>query len=90
MKWDAIPETNGQWVEDLKAGGGPQQSALEDLQAIILQGLPYALGKWLSSSDPRYPALAEDAAQETLLRVHDRLDTFEDRSQFTTWVKKSL
>jgi len=35
---------------------------------------------------PTVAPLAEEVAQDTLLRVLDRLDTFEGRSQFTTWV----
>jgi RNA polymerase sigma-70 factor (ECF subfamily) len=32
--------------------------------------------------------LLEDVIQETLMRVMDHLDSFEGRSQFTTWVYK--
>jgi RNA polymerase sigma-70 factor (ECF subfamily) len=53
---------------------------------VILNGLPYALSKWLPASDPRFAPFAEEVTQETLLRVIDRLETFEGRSQFTTWV----
>lgn len=34
----------------------------------------------------RDPALAEDLAQETFLRVHRRLDTFAFRSRFSGWL----
>mgnify|MGYP006302168941 CR=1 FL=1 len=80
--------TNDQWLEDLQAGGEPQERALEDLRGILLRGLPYALNKWLPSNDPRFSALADEVAQETLLRILDRLETFEGRSQFTTWAHK--
>ena len=65
-----------------------REAALADLRATILAGLPYALANWLSAADPQFDALAEDVTQETLMRVLDRLDTFEGRSQFTTWVHK--
>lgn len=80
--------TNDQWLNDLQAEGAQRESALADLRQIILTGLPYALNKWLPSNDPRFAPLAEEVAQDTLLRVLDRLDTFEGRSQFTTWVHK--
>ena len=80
--------TNVEWISDLRASGEQRKSALADLRQIILGGLPYALNKWLASNDPRLQALVEDSTQETLLRVLDRLDTFEGRSQFTTWVHK--
>jgi RNA polymerase sigma-70 factor, ECF subfamily len=80
--------TNEQWIADLQSGDAQRESALTDLRQVILGGLPYALSKWLSPNDPRFNALAEETTQDTLLRVVDRLDTFEGRSQFTTWVHK--
>ncbi|HSF82813.1 MAG TPA: sigma-70 family RNA polymerase sigma factor [Anaerolineales bacterium] len=80
--------TNELWLADLRAEGNQREVALADLRQVILNRLPYALNRWLPTSDPRFPALAEEVAQDTLLRVLDRLDTFEGRSQFTTWVHK--
>jgi len=80
--------SNDQWIADLRSKGSAQDAALTDLHRIILANLPYALSTWLSADDPRFQPLAEEAAQETLLRVLDHLDTFEGRSQFTTWVHK--
>ena len=76
------------WLNDIRAGGVLRDSALSDLRQVILNGLPYALSKWLPSNDPRFAGLAEEVTQDTLVRVMDRLDTFEGRSQFTTWVQK--
>jgi RNA polymerase sigma-70 factor (ECF subfamily) len=80
--------TNAQWLADLRAAGLQRETALADLREICLAGLPYALAGWLSPDDPQYPALAQDVAQETLMRVLDHLGQFEGRSQFTTWVQK--
>lgn len=80
--------TNDQWLSDLRSSGDARDAALTDLRAIILRGLPYALSRWLSPSSPQFEALAEEVAQDTLLRVLDQLHTFEGRSQFTTWVHK--
>jgi len=80
--------TNSHWLEDLRVTGPSQEAALADLRAVILRGLPYALSSWLSPNDPQFAPLAEEVAQETLLRTLARLDTFEGRSQFTTWVQK--
>ena len=80
--------TNDQWVSDLSTDGVPREAALEDLHAIILRGLPFALSRWLSPSNPQFESLTEEVAQETLLRVLDQLHTFEGRSMFTTWVHK--
>jgi RNA polymerase sigma-70 factor, ECF subfamily len=78
--------TNEQWLSDLSNPGPAQEAALADLRVIIQARLPYALSTWISQSDPRYDALQEEVVQETLLRVLARLDTFQGRSQFTTWV----
>jgi RNA polymerase sigma-70 factor, ECF subfamily len=80
--------TNEAWLMDLRAEGEQRNAALNDLQSIIKKGLPYALSRWLSPSQPQFEALVEEVTQETLLRVLDQLDTFEGRSQFTTWVHK--
>jgi RNA polymerase sigma-70 factor (ECF subfamily) len=80
--------TNAEWIADLTSEGIEQERALIDLRKVIVKGLPFALSKWLSRSDPQLDDLVEEVAQETLLRVLSRLDTFEGRSQFTTWVQK--
>ncbi len=79
---------NQSWIHDLQNGGMERESALSDLHDTLLRVLPHALTRWLSPGDPALEALVEDVAQETLLRVLDKLDTFEGRSQFTTWVYK--
>ncbi len=85
----AVPQrTNAQWLSDLRATGPEQEAALADLRLIILKGLLYALQNWLSPDDPHFTALTEEVAQETLLRVLAHLDSFEGRSQFTTWTHK--
>ena len=84
-----MPERDNQtWIHDLQTIGPGREAALGDLHATLLRLLPRALTRWLSPADPALETLAEDVAQETLLRVLDKLDTFEGRSQFTTWVYK--
>jgi RNA polymerase sigma-70 factor (ECF subfamily) len=80
--------TNEEWVADLRAGGDRQAQALEDLRAIILRGLPYAIAGRLDPNSPESEALTEEVVQETLMRVLEYLDSFEGRSQFTTWAHK--
>jgi RNA polymerase sigma-70 factor (ECF subfamily) len=78
--------TNEEWLRDLSSTGPAQQQALEDLRNIILSSLRYGLARWLEPGDPRFEPLATEVAQEALLRILDRLDSFEGRSKFTTWV----
>ncbi len=82
--------TNEAWLSDLRNDGLAREAALEDLRVIIQKGLPYALSRWLSPDQPQFSSLVEEVTQETLLRVLDQLDTFEGRSQFTTWRDASL
>lgn len=87
MEPSPIRRTNDEWLVDLQASGRRKEFALEDLRRIITHGLPYALSKWILPSDPRFSSLVEEVSQETILRVLSKLDTFEGRSQFTTWVQ---
>lgn len=80
--------TNEAWLSDLRNNGSRREAALEDLRAVIQKGLPYALSRWLSPDEPQFNSLIDEVTQETLLRVLDQLETFEGRSQFTTWVHK--
>src|SRR5574341_1149824 len=83
-----IARDNETWLTDLHASGDQRDSALADLHAILVRVLPGALARWLSSDTGHFDAFLEDVIQETLMRVIDRLNTFEGRSQFTTWVYK--
>lgn len=84
-----MPERDNQkWIQDLQTPGLVQDSALADMHTNLLRLLPRALILWLSPDDPALETLVEDVAQETLLRVLDKLKTFEGRSHFTTWVYK--
>jgi RNA polymerase sigma-70 factor, ECF subfamily len=79
---------NELWLRDLRASGLQRDAALADLRALLLRALPKGIAGWLSPESPEFEPFIEDTAQEALLRVLDRIDTFEGRSQFTTWVYK--
>jgi RNA polymerase sigma-70 factor (ECF subfamily) len=83
-----IDRTNEEWLTDLKSEDERKALALADLRTIIAAGLPYALSKYLTPDNPQFQPLVEEVTQDTLLRVLDRLDSFEGRSRFTTWVHK--
>ncbi len=85
---DCMARSNEQWLVDLQSGGDSQAAALEDLAALVRRNLPFGLAPFLPQHHPEFEFLADDITQETLLRVLDRLHTFEGRSQFTTWVQK--
>ena len=73
---------NDQWLQDLRAEGPQQARALEDLRAYLLRALPACLKRHGVVPED----LVEDVVQESLILTLDRLDSFEGRSQFTTWM----
>ena len=79
---------NQTWLAELRSSDERRDSALDELRATLSRVLPGALARWLSPETGHFDAFLEDVIQETLMRVIDRLDTFEGRSQFTTWVYK--
>jgi RNA polymerase sigma-70 factor (ECF subfamily) len=79
---------NDSWLRDLRAGGAQRDAALADLRALLLRALPQGVSRFLSPENPEFESFIEDTVQETLLRVLNSLDTFEGRSQFTTWAYK--
>jgi RNA polymerase sigma-70 factor (ECF subfamily) len=79
---------NNTWLKDLRAGGAQRDAALADLRALLLRALPQGLATMLSPENPEFEFFVEDIVQETLVRVLNSLDTFEGRSQFTTWAYK--
>jgi len=72
------------WPAALRApDSGEQAAAMRALRDLLHSGLRMALGSRTDVSE----AHLEDFAQESLLRVLDRLDQFQGRSQFTTWAQ---
>jgi RNA polymerase sigma-70 factor (ECF subfamily) len=82
------PRSNSEWLAALRSNGASQSAALADLREVLLAGLRRGLSKWLAPYSPKLEALAEDTVQDALVRILDRLDSFEGRSQFTTWAHK--
>ena len=79
---------NRAWLEALATTGPAREAALADLRQVIVSSLPHAIGRPAPLEDTDFNAFAEDIAQETLLRVLAKLNSFEGRSRFTTWVLK--
>ncbi len=72
------------WPAALRAAdSGDQAAAVRALRDLLQNGLRIALNGRSDVSE----AHLEDFAQESLLRVLDRLDQFEGRSKFTTWAQ---
>ena len=80
--------TNDDWLTDLRTPGAVCDAALTDLRDILMRGLRYGLVGQVNTSGPEFEPLADDFAQEALLKILDNLDTFQGRSKFTTWAHK--
>lgn len=80
--------TNEQWLADLGSPGTRRETALADLHNILVSGLSRGLLNRVNTAAPEFETMAEDFAQEALLKILDNLETFAGRSLFTTWAHK--
>ena len=67
------------WPERLRQTGPQRDAAIEELRKTLLKGLGHMLRGRNSSIQ------ADDIVQDAMLKILDKLDTFEGRSKFTTW-----
>ena len=68
------------WVDGLRAGGGASYAAdVADLRDYLQRTLAKGFNQKLTAQD------LDDLTQESLLRIHQKLDTFQGQSRFTTW-----
>jgi RNA polymerase sigma-70 factor (ECF subfamily) len=79
-----VTHTEINWPAALRATDAAEQGvAVRALRDVLQNGLRIALNGRGGVSE----AHLEDFAQESLLRVLDRLDQFQGRSKFTTWAQ---
>lgn len=87
-----VDRTNEQWLADLKSESSQQAAALDDLRTRLKRSIFYYLSRERSDlsglATQELDQMAQDLAQDAVLRVLDNLDTFEGRSRFTTWATK--
>jgi RNA polymerase sigma-70 factor (ECF subfamily) len=75
--------TNEEWLEALSEP--PNEEALAALRSYLVRGLKVMLSKRV---DAGVEAMAQDHAQDALLKILDNLETFRGESKFTTWAHK--
>jgi RNA polymerase sigma-70 factor (ECF subfamily) len=76
--------SNEQWLEALD--GGPHfDLAISTLREILVRGLRYALSK---NIDRELDQVVEDFAQDAILKIMEKKDTFRGEARFTTWAQK--
>lgn len=76
-----VDRTDEVWLAHLRGVGSEQDAALSDLRTALLRSLRRALSAHSRADE----ALLEDAVQDALIRILDRLSQFEGRSRFLTW-----
>lgn len=73
-----MERNNETWAKEIAERS---ESALTELREVLLRNLRRGLSGRPRADD----AFLEDCVQESLLRVLDKLDQFDGRSQFVTW-----
>ena len=71
-------DENARWTDGLRSSGASQSETLEDLRRFLIRGLARSFSEMGES-------FAEDIVQEALLKILSNLESFQNRSRFTTW-----
>src|SRR5918995_6846272 len=80
------------WIAALRGPAGPRAKALAELHALLLRAARFELARrrgqlgQLAASDVE--ALAPQAADDALMAILRKLDSFRGNSRFTTWAYK--
>ena len=81
-----------QWVEQLRAGHPRRDQTVESLHKVLQRVAVHELSRrrhqLRSVSGPELDDLAQQAADDALVNVLDKLDEFRGLSRFTTWAYK--
>lgn len=84
-----LDETSAQWLSSLRSTGAERDQAIADLHALLLRAARFEAPRRAGTLSARdRDDLATQAADDALMHVLDKLDTFEGRSRFTTWAYK--
>jgi RNA polymerase sigma-70 factor (ECF subfamily) len=86
----ALDETSAQWLSALRSTSAQRERAMGELHALLLRAARFETGRRASAalSSSERDDLAVQAADDALMLVLSKLDTFEGRSRFTTWAYK--
>lgn len=76
-------QTNAEWISAIKPP--PDEAAIQQLRMYLVKGLKASLYKYV---DRDLNDFVEDIAQDSLLKILDKYDTFRGDSKFTTWAMK--
>ncbi len=81
--------SNADWLAALRNRGPAQEEALAELREYLLRAVYVYLSRHRSDlayfDTAELQQLSEDWAQEALIQILDKLDSFRGDSRFTTW-----
>jgi RNA polymerase sigma-70 factor (ECF subfamily) len=89
---DPLDAESRRWLQELAGSGPAHDDAVLRLHALLLRAARYEVGRrrrampFLRGDD--YDDLAQQSADDALVAVLRKLDTFRGDSRFTTWVYK--
>jgi RNA polymerase sigma-70 factor (ECF subfamily) len=77
------------WISALRGPPGPRDEALADLHALLLRAARFELNRRRGQVEPAdVDDLAAQAADDALMAILGKLDSFRGASRFTTWAYK--
>jgi RNA polymerase sigma-70 factor (ECF subfamily) len=89
---DAAPRTSDDWLEALRGEGPAREDALADLHALMLRAARFELGRRRAALShvrgEELEDLATQAADDALMALLGKLDSYRGASRFTTWAYK--
>jgi RNA polymerase sigma-70 factor (ECF subfamily) len=87
-----LDEESRAWLHDLRADGQAREAALARLHTLLLRAARFEAGRRGASLPQLRPGeldeIAIEAADDALVSILARLDTFRGASRFTTWAYK--
>ena len=87
-----MPEESRQWIAALHGPADARDRALSELHALLLRAARFELGRRRGQLAGVGPAEVEDlavqAADDALMAILGKLDSFRGASRFTTWAYK--
>jgi RNA polymerase sigma-70 factor, ECF subfamily len=88
----SLAEESRAWITALRGPAGPRDQALAELHALLLRAARFELGRRRGQLDHLAARDVEDlatqAADDALMAILGKLDTFRGTSRFTTWAYK--
>src|SRR5688572_15092548 len=85
-------EESQAWITALRGPAGPREQALGELHALLLRAAHFELGRRRSQlahlATKDFDDLATQAADDALMAILGKLDSFRGTSRFTTWAYK--